>query len=296
MKKSISILIGLFVCLFIIAFLVLQKPGEQSASSASAGPLFTVDSLSVDKIEIKTPASSLVLEKRGAEWFVAQPINYKAQQANVDQMIHQIKNLEVKSTISSKPEKHSVFQVDQTGTQVTVYEKGIEKAAFVLGKMAASYTESYARKVHSDDVFLVEGASSYMFNRPVKDWRDKTILTTPKENIKELHYQYGDTIFNVTYNDSTWFIGKDKAQQSAVEGILSSLSNLQADDFIDSTVSPKVTIMVMYAGAQLRFSFDKPKNKYYVQSSNSPQWFVLEQWKANQILKRKKEIVETGKK
>jgi hypothetical protein len=189
-----------------------------------------------------------------------------------------------------------VFQVDQTGTHVTVCEKGVEKASFILGKMAASYSESYARRSNSNDVFVIEGASNYMFNRPTKDWRDKTILTTPKESIKEVRYQYGDTTFNITFSDSAWFVGKDKAQQSVVEGLLSSLSNLQADDFIDSTMSPKVTAMITYAGAQLRFSFDKTMNKYYVQSSNSPQWFVLEQWKATQILKRKKEIIESGKK
>jgi hypothetical protein len=296
MKKNTYILVGLFACLFIIAYLVLQKPGERSADSASTGLLFTVDSLLVDKVEIKMSASALVLEKRGAEWFVAQPINYKADQANIGQLIHQIKNLEVKSIISNKPEKQSVFQVDQTGTQVTLYEKGVEKVAFVLGKMAASYSESYARKLNSNDVFLVEGASSYMFNRQVKDWRDKTILTAPKESIKEVRYQYGDTAFSITLSDSAWFAGKDKAQQSVVEGIVSSLSHLQADDFIDSTVSPKVVAMITYAGVQLRFSFDKALNKYYIQSSNSPQWFVLEQWKANQILKRKKEIVESSKK
>jgi hypothetical protein len=296
MKKNTYILIGLFGCLLIIAYLVLQKPGERSANSASTGFLFTIDSLLVDKVEIKAPTSSLVMEKRGAEWFVAQPINYKADQANVGQIIHQIKNLEIKNIVSSKPEKHSVFQVDQTGTQVILYEKGVEKAAFILGKMAASYSESYARRVSSNDVLLVEGASGYMFNRPIKDWRDKTILATPKESMKEMRYQYGDTTFNITLSDSAWFVGKDKAQQSVVEGILSSLSNLQADDFIDSTISPKVTAMIAYAGAQLRFSFDKTINKYSVQSSNSPQWFVLEQWKANQILKRKKEIVETDKK
>jgi hypothetical protein len=296
MKKNTYILIGLFVCLLIIAFLVLQKPGERSANSASTGLMFTVDSLLVDKVEIKTSASSIALEKHGVEWFVTKPIDYKADQANIAQIIHQIKNLEVKSIVSSKPEKYSVFQVDQNGTQVMVYEKGVEKAAFVLGKMAASYSESYARRLKSDEVLLVEGASSYTFNRPIKDWRDKTILTTPKENIKEVQYQYGDTTFKITSSDSAWFVGKDKAQQSVVEGILSSISNLQADDFIDSTVSPKVIAMMAYAGAQLRFSFNKPMNKYYVQSSNSPQWFVLEQWKANQILKRKKEIVESNKK
>ena len=293
MKKNTYVLIGLFIVLLIVAFLVLQKPGERSASSASTGFLTVIDSASVDKIEVKTPMISLVVEKRGAEWYITQPINYKANQTNVDQIIHQIKNLEVKSTVSSKPEKQSVFQVDQTGTEVKVFEKGIEKTSFILGKMAASYTESYARKLNSDDVLLVEGASSYMFNRPVKDWRDKTIFTSPKENIKEVQYQYGDTTFSIVLKDSTWLIGKDKVQQSVVDGVLSALSNLQADDFIDSTLSPKIMAAVMYAGVQIRFSLNKTMNKYAVQSSHSSQWFILEPGKANQILKRKKEIVES---
>jgi hypothetical protein len=296
MKKNTYILIGLFIVLLIVAFLVLQKPGEQSASSASTGFFTVIDSVSVDKIEIKTPTFSLVLEKRGTEWYIAQPINYKANQTNVGQIIHQIKTLEVKSTVSSKPEKHSVFQVDQTGTEVKVYEKGIEKTSFVLGKMAASYTESYARKLNSNDVLLVEGAYSYMFSRPVKEWRDKTIFTTLKESIKELQYQYGDTTFSLAFKDSTWLIGKDKVQQSVIDGVLTSLSNLQADDFIDSTISPKIMATVMYAGVQIRFSFNKTTNKYTVQSSHSSQWFILEPGKANQILKRKKEIVELSKK
>jgi hypothetical protein len=296
MKKNTYILIGLFVVLLVVAFLVLQKPGEQSASSASTGFLTGIDSVSVDKIEIKTPTFSLVLEKRGTEWYIAQPINYKANQTNVGQIIHQIKNLEVKSTVSSKPEKHSVFQVDQKGTEVKVYEKGIEKTSFVLGKMAGGYTESYVRKLNSNDVLLVEGAYGYMFSRPVKEWRDKTIFTTPKESIKEVQYQYGDTTFSMAFKDSTWLIGKDKVQQSVIDGVLSSLSNLQADNFIDSTISPKIMAAVMYAGVQIRFSFNKITNKYTVQSSHSSQWFILEPGKANQILKRKKEIVELSKK
>jgi hypothetical protein len=295
MKKNIYILTGLFIVLLIVALLVLQKPGEQSASSASSGLFAAIDSGLVDKMEIKTPSSSIVLEKRGAEWSIVQPINYKANQTNIGQILHQLKNLEVKSTVSTKPEKHSVFQVDHTGTEVKVYEKGAEKISFILGKMAASYTESYARKINSNDVLLVEGTYSYSFNRPVKDWRDRTIFTTPKESIKEVRYQYGDTTFSIVFKDSLWYIGKDKAQPSVVDGILSSLSNLQADDFIDSTISPKMMATVLYAGTQIRFSWNKPLNKYSAQSSQSSQWFILESWKANQILKRKKEIVEIKK-
>jgi hypothetical protein len=298
MKKNINILIGLFVLLLIAAYLVLQKPGEQSASSDSAGSMLHIDSAAVDKVEIKTPTEFVALEKRGTDWFITQPISYRADQANVGQMIHQMKMLDVKNTISSKPEKHSLFQVDSTGTLVKVYERGAEKSAFILGKTAPSYTEMYARKANSDDVLLVEGVSSYVFSRPVKEWRDKTILSVPKENIKEVKYQYGDTTFTIAFRDSLWTIGKEDARQSTIDGLLSSLSNVQADDFIDGPISPapKITTVVTYGDAQLRYSYDKAKSKYLVQSSNSPQWFIQEQWKANQILKRKKDLVETAKK
>jgi hypothetical protein len=295
MKKNTYILIALFFVLLIGSLLVLQNPGEQSASSASAGFLAAIDSASVDKMEIKTPELSLTLEKRGPEWYITRPIEYKANTASIGQTIHQIKNIEIKNTVSGKSEKHSVFQVDRSGTEVRVYEKGVEKISFILGKTAANYTESYARRLNSDNVFLVEGASSYMFSRPVKDWRDKTIFSTPKESIKELQYQFGDTLFSVTFKDSVWLIGKFKVQQSAIDGILSSLSNLQADDFIDSTLSPKIMATVTYADVKIRFSFNRLTNKYAVQSSHSSQWFILEPGKANQILKRKKEIAEPNK-
>jgi hypothetical protein len=294
MKKNTYFLIVLFLLLLIIAFIVLQRPGEQSVESAGSGPLFIIDSLAVDKIEIKTPVSSVVLQKRGSYWFLTSPLEYRANQTNVAHFIHQVKALEVKNIISDKPEKHGIFQVDRSGTAVTIYENGAEKAAFVVGKMAAGYTESYVRRSASNDVLLVEGAYVYTFNRPVKEWRDKSIFSDSKEDIREINFQYGDTSFALSLKDSIWYVGKQKARKNVVDGIVSSLSSLQADDFFDSSISLKPTAMITVSGTQIRYSLNGKTEKYYVQSSASPQWFIQEPWRANQILKRKKEIVETG--
>lgn len=201
MKRNTLVLIGLFLLLLVIAFLVLQKPGEQSATSTSVGLVFTIDSLSVDKMEVKIPSFALMLEKRGAEWFITQPVNYKADQDFIGQAIHQIKNLEMKSIVSSKPEKQSAFRVDSSGIQIKLYEKGVETASLVIGKAAENYIESYVRRLNSDDILLVEGIFGYTYNRPMSVWRDRTIYTTQKENIKEVQYQYGDTIFTVALKD-----------------------------------------------------------------------------------------------
>ncbi len=297
MKRNTVTLIALLVVLLVVAYVVMQKPGEQS-SSGSGTPLLTIDSVAVDRLDIQSSKSHIVLEKRGAEWYLKEPIDYLADQANVGTLIHDVKNLEIKNVVSSKPEKFMVFQVDSaSGTLFSIFEKGTKKDSIIIGKIGSSYTDLYVRRLPSNDVDAVDASILYQVNRGAKEWRDKSIMKTPKENIKEIKYQYGDTTFTLAYQDSVWMIGKNIVKTDDVNGILGSLSNLQADDFIDTTLypTPKINALVSYAGNQLRFSFLKTQNKYAVQNSNSPQWFVVETWKANSILKRKRDLVKSAK-
>jgi hypothetical protein len=297
MKRNTFTLIGLLVVLLAVAYLVMQKPGEQSSSGVGT-LLLQIDSVSVDKLELRSSTSYIVLEKRGVEWFLKEPVDYRADQTSIGTLIHDVKNLEVKNVVSNKPEKFPVFQVDTTsGTLFTIYEKGIKKESILVGKIGASYSDLYVRRLPSNDVDAVDASIQYQINRGAKEWRDKTILSVPKENIKEIKYQYGDTTFTLAYQDSVWKIGKDEVKTGDVNGVLGSLSNVQADDFIDTTLNPapKINALVSYAGNQLRFSFLKAQNKYAVQTSVSPQWFVVESWKTNAILKRKKDFIKPVK-
>ncbi len=292
MTRNTILLLGLLVVLLIVAVLVTQKPGESSSTGEAGAALATIDSLAVDKIELKTSANAVVLQKNGVEWYLQEPLSYRADQSTVAGFLHDSKSLEVRNVVSNKPEKHSVFQVDSTGTRVKIFEKGIERTSFVVGKPTSSYSEMYARRSGSNDVYVVSGASPEMFSRPVKEWRDKTIFTTSRDNIKEVRFQYGDTTFVLAFKDSAWTIGKDSTQESIVNTLLSSLSSVQADDFVDTVVHPlpKITAHIAYAGTQLNFFFVKQGEKYLVQSSVSPQWFEMLSWRANEILKRKQDL------
>jgi hypothetical protein len=292
MTRNTIALAGVLVVLLVVAVLIMQKPGERSSSGDSGVLLAQIDSLAVDKIEISSPTNSVVLKKNGVEWFVEQPVSYRADQGVVASFLHESKMMEVKNVVSNKPEKFPVFQVDSTGTRVKIYEKGTVKIAFIAGKATTSYSETYARRDGSNDVMIVSGVSPCVFSRPVKDWRDKALVTVPRENIKEVRYQYGDTTFVLAFKDSVWMIGSEPAQESVVNSLLSSLANVQADDFVDTLAQrpPKITAQISYAGVQLNFFFMKQGEKYLVQSSSSPQWFEMTNWRANEILKRKKDI------
>lgn len=296
MTRNMYVLLGVLGVLVIVAYFVMQKPGERSSSGDTGEVLVSIDSLAVDGFEIKSQAGILVLQKKGVEWFVQEPVSYKADQSSVASLIHSSKSLEVKNIVSNRREKHSVFQVDSTGTRVRILERGAERASFILGKSGGSYAEMYARRTASSDVVLVTGASSYLFNRPVKDWRDKTIITIPRADIREVRYQYGDTTFVLAFKDSAWTIGKDSTQEGTVSNLISSLSNVQADDFVDTltTRSSKPTAQISFAGTQLTFFYVKEVEKYLVRSSASPQWFEMQSWHASQILLRKKDILKSG--
>lgn len=297
MTRNTYVLLAILITLVIVAYLVMQKPGEKSSTGESGQVFVTIDSLAVDRIQIKSPGGRVDLQKKGVEWYLDSPLSYKADQSNVATLIHDCKNLEVKTVVSDKPEKYSVFQVDSTGTWITLFEKGAEKASFILGKSGSSYAEMYARRSSSNDVNLLSGASSYVFNRPLKEWRDRTILAFPRQDIKEVKYQYGDTAFVLSQQDSTWLIGRDSTQNDVVNNLLSTLSNVQADDFVDTlnTRPSKPTAQISYAGTQLTFFYVKQGDKYLVQCSTSPQWFEVQSWRASQILKHKKEIVKSAR-
>jgi hypothetical protein len=297
MKRNTITLVALLVVLLVLAYLVMQKPGEQSSSGVGA-LLVHLDSVAVNKFDIKSGKAHIVLEKQGIEWFLREPVDYKADQPTVANLIHDMRTLEVKSVVSSRPEKFDVFQVDTvSATRLTVYEHGSPSVSLLVGKIGSSYTEQYVRELPSNDVDAVDLSLNYTVNRSVNDWRDKSIASVPKENIKEIRYQYGDTTFTIAFKDSVWMIGKDPVKTEDVTGIINALSDFKADDFIDSTLrpAPKLTALISYGGVQLRFSFLKTQNKYAVQISSSPQWFVVESWKANPILKRKKDFAKPAK-
>lgn len=292
MKRSTTILTALLVVLAALAVWVMQRPGEQSLESAAGGRLVEVDSAAVDMIQVRGSAGSVQLERRGMEWFVTDPIDARANASAIAGALGQAGSLRVKSIISSKREKHGLFQVDSVnGTTVRLFVAGAPHAAFVVGKPSDGFADTYVRRESSDEVALAGGSFGWTFNRSLRDWRDRTILSIPREEMREILFQYGDTTFAVALRDSVWRIDGRTANVSAVEGVIGTLANLAGDDFIDAPPESKVTASITVAGHQLRFSREPNGTRWWVQSSAGPQWYVLDSWRADQILKRKKDLL-----
>jgi hypothetical protein len=292
MKRNTIYSIVLLVLLAIAAFFALNREGEVSSTGGSGKMLVGYDSTAVDKLEFFSPSGSVVLEKQAGTWMLTSPIKYKADEASVTSAVGRGRKIELASLVSTNPEKQKLFQVDSTGTLVKVYEKGSPQAAFYIGKASSSFTETYVRREGSNEVHLANEVLSSYFNKQPKDWRDKTIFKIEEGRITTVKFQYGDTTFTLSMQDSLWRIAKDSANQALVKPLLSALALIQTDEFVDSAPSPvpKLTAIIEVEGTQIRF-LKKDDTKYLVQTSQSPQWFEIQSWRTSSLLKRKKDFL-----
>ncbi len=292
MKRNTVYSIIILVGLSIATFFALRQEGETSATGPSGKMLVDYDSTAVDRMEISSSTGVVVLEKQAGTWMITSPIQYKADEASVTSAVGKARKIELSSLVSTNPEKQHLFQVDSTGTLVKVYEKGTLKAAVRVGKPSTSFTETYVRLDGSNDVQLANEVLTSFFSKQTKEWRDKTIFKVDESGIKNVKFQYGDTTFTISLADSLWRINGDSVNQTVIKPLLAALANIQTDEFIDSILSspPKLSSTVEVEGTQIRF-FKADDTKYLVQSSQSPQWFEVQNWRATNLLKRKKDLL-----
>ena len=292
MNKNTLILLGILFVLAAIAYLLFQQPGETSLTETGRDLLMELDPASVNRVSIVSITSSITLVRRESQWVLEYPIQALADQPFVGTLFREAGNLPINSVISSKPEKHSLFQVDSAGTRITFSHASGDSTSIILGKSGPSYTDVYARREGSNDVVLINAGISYTVNRPVKEWRDHGILRLPAESIREVGFQYGDTTFTLAWKDSSWVVGTNPVQESIAAGIVTGLSNLRADDFLDTPPSrkSKLAATISVSGIQIRWHQLPGNDRYLVQTSASPQWYQVDQWKAQQVLKRKNDL------
>jgi len=290
MSATTKILIVLFVILAVVVVYYLQPAKEREASYKTSDLNLAIDSASVNKIEIQKLGKSIALENTDGKWMITSPGRYTANASTVTQLLSSFSKFIVGSLISSNPEKQGMFQVDSTGTKVTVTQRSGKSVILVVGKMGPSYSEAYFRLPDSKDVYMGEGLSTWTLNQDLKEWRDKTIFSTPSDSIKELSLEFNNESFVFTHENDTWKLNNDSIEQSVVTPALTALSSLHADDFIDSNFTPTTKPMnvKIHASEDVVLSlFPQPPDsaRYAVQTSQSPQVYLLSKWTVQQIRK-----------
>ncbi|MBI4811753.1 MAG: DUF4340 domain-containing protein, partial [Ignavibacteriales bacterium] len=290
MNKSTTLLIALLIVLGIVVYFLLPSSSEREASYKPALASIKIDSAAVVKIEIKQPSAVVVLENIGGNWEVTSPLHASADPIAIAQLLNGFSKFTVGSLISSNPEKQHLFHVDTSGTRITIADRTGKTTSMIIGKMGPSFSEVYFRLPDSKDVYLGEGIDTWSVNKNVKDWRDRSIVRTTSESIKELNITVGSKVYSFNHEGSIWKAGDKTLETSEMNPILNTLSNLRADDFVDTVTEIKskpIYIAIKgFENVSLSLYPILPDTaKYFVRASKSSQLYVISKWTAQQLFK-----------
>jgi hypothetical protein len=292
MNRTTLILLAVFIICAVVAYFYIFAPSgkERETSYKTTDIKISFDSASVTKFNILRGGKNVTLENQGGKWMITVPGNYKANASVVATMLGGISHLKLGSLVSTNPTKQNLFEVDSTGTKFTVTDRSNKSLTMIIGKPGPAYSDFYLRLDGSNDVYLGEGITTYTLNQELKEWRDKSIFTTIQDSIKGIAVEYRSKQFVLQKDNSTWKLDGDSIGTSEVTPVLSTLANLNADDFVDTI--PKLEIQPISMKIQgstqgdLKFFPASPdSSKYIVQTAANPQIFTMTKWMVEQLAK-----------
>ncbi|OIP80626.1 MAG: hypothetical protein COT39_04120 [Parcubacteria group bacterium CG08_land_8_20_14_0_20_48_21] len=205
----------------------------------------------IDRIDITSPAGSLILDKTAQGWTVD---GFAVASDTLESFWTALKGSAVRAVVARNPDNHATFAVDDaTGKRVTFWSGSDKRAEVIVGK-AADIGGTYARLSESNDVLDVAGNLSSAVVTARDDWRDKAILTLDGSTIARMELTQETKKIPLSKKDAVWvFSDRDDqaVNQTNIAAFISAVVSLRADGFraADSAEVLKPTYFIELFGS-----------------------------------------------
>ena len=254
MQTDKKIYIGLGILLLIGGLIYLQsrksqeEASQRTASAAAVSlPQFKVPgdvAEKITKVVVKEKDKpEVVLELRGEDWWLNQPISALANKTNVRSLIDNLKTLDVKDAINDTPEAPAMYkQYDLEGEEtlhVTAFQGDNGTETVFDAYFGKSGTRGQmARLADKPGIWVVKGFSSFQFTRQTKDWRERSILKFEDQNVVSIALDNSEGKFSFSKNGDVWSGTRNNAKianldPEKVKDMLRAFRALNAEDFAD---------------------------------------------------------------
>lgn len=237
----------------------------------------------VTRIEITKPAQEpIVLQKQDDKWRMTAPVDAEAAQAAVEAVVDKLAELDITGVAASRKENHERLEVDPEHA-VHVVAKGGEKVLADLYVGATRSGGTMVRVEGSEEVLAARGSIRYLFDREVKDFRDRDVTSIENKEITSItisspkgNFAFAREVDSWTQKSGTSIPEFDPGK---VPSFLNTAAHLyatdfaapQADDSVTGLASPQATVtLTKQDGSKVELFVGKQHEggqDYYLRSS-----------------------------
>ncbi len=313
-KKEIALLF------FIISVLVFYLYAERGDKTHYALPeIRQIQSDTISEIHIRKGDSLIAVVREGDSWLAGDE-KYRADKVLVENMLKGISALTL-TALASESKNYSLYELDEKDRiEVSVYKGDTILRTVNIGKPASSYRYTFVMIDDDHRVYHAGGNLRNEFDKKISDLRDKTVMSF-NDDIIEVVLKKGreemtivkalppvsvDVAGNETGSSRPdesgpeWATADGKAvKKSEMDSMVNALSNFQCDAFIEDRTkedfkAPIYTLTLKGVNTYSISLFEKKDSQHPAVSSESEYPCLLSEWKAAQIMKDFKGLLEEG--
>ena len=167
-----------------IYFYEMKRPAATETAEQKQ-KVFAVEADKIEELEVKAASGErTVLKKAGDAWRIVEPIQAKADEAEVTGIVTNLASLEIQRVVDENAADLAQFGLAPPRVEVGFKKAGqAEASRLLLGDKTATGGDLYAKLPADKRVFLVSSFLESTFNKGTFDLRDKTVLSFDRAKV-----------------------------------------------------------------------------------------------------------------
>jgi len=295
-KKPTLILLVFAVALGLAVYYFDWKRSENAKPAEDTSkPAFSVDVSKVTSFTIAHPAQKddvpIRFEKRDGTWWIAQPVDTRADQSTADGIVDQLTEDRVSETEPDTEDRRKAYGLDPAQASIEFELQNGAKHTLLIGNKDFTGGSAYTIIDGAQKVSLLPASIAESAGKPLQQLRDRSIVHIDAANLQriEIHDANGDIVVTTTKDKpDEWTIELPAAQKGKLTPswkVIDPFTNLQADDVIDHPAAKLTALLANPAiravftskdGKQVTLRISKPSGDVlYAQASDSPSLYTL---------------------
>lgn len=207
--------------------------------------LLTFDSNKLTQIELNTPKSDIVFEKRNSsDWMIEKPKPYRADNFQVEELLRKLS--EAKMDLSGMEDQKAIDTAFKTGQPVaTVKVTGASGTQSL--EVRKSKDNYYAKSSVVPGIYKVTADLGKQLEKSLNDYRNRKIFDFGFADPNKLDLKQGSSDKTYVRTDQTWKLNGKTMDSASVQALIDKLRDLSATSFVDKGfTTPALEVTVVY--------------------------------------------------
>lgn len=198
----------------------------------------------VQKIDVKHEGLDATFERNGEEWVVTKPLNVRADESKITNIMNAVKNSRIKMFVEEEPSSYEGYGLVDPATKIVLWtseegnEAGLSSRALLLG--ASSATEDhYAMREGQKNVFTLNPSDFANVPKGLAELRLTKVTPISSWEVERFSVESaGSTILSVSKNGGEWTMvepDQGNAMFADVSGLTRDITGLEPARFVEGS-------------------------------------------------------------